>query len=784
MAKKFLIIIFILFSISLSTAQNTSLLWEGHFSYLNIKDIVAGQEKVYVASENAIFSYDFISQELETISTINGLSGELISTIHYSESYNLLVIGYENGLIEIYNPLNEEVTTVVDILDKNTIPPNSKKINHFSELNGSIYVAADFGVSVYDLSRLEFGDTYFIGSGGSQIQVNQTTIFNGYLYVACEDNEGIKRGLLDSPNLIDFQEWEQISTGNFNGIETVLDTLYCTSTNRTIYEINGTTLNQLLIYSSQPLDLKSSNDQLIVTTQNNVYVYDDGFNLLANPTQTTEFDTTFTSASATQEGIYIGTTDFGVLKTTQANVSTFLEIHPDGPSRNNVFSITSGFGNVWISYGGYGRFYEPDPALRHGVSQLYDEQWNNIPYDNVFGLRNLNAISINPLNPQQVFISSFHDGMLEINDGVATQKLDEANSGLESLIFPPNLNYKSIRVSGTTFDDNGVLWSLTGLVDKPLKAFDPNSNSWRSFDFTQLIPDALYDNLGFKELLFTPSGDILIASFSYGVIGFKENGGNFIFKNVAQDPGNLPDKSVRAIALDKGGQLWIGTDIGLRVLYNTSGFFSDDILTTDEIVILDNGIPRELLQDQFISDIKVDGSNNKWVATIGAGLFYFSPDGQQTIYHFTKGNSPLPSNNVNDLSIDDVKGVVYIGTDKGLVSFNSGGSAPTEELVGAYVYPNPVRPGFNMVAEKIKIKDITDNVNIKITDIEGNLVAEAQSRTNTRYRGYNLEIDGGTAYWNGKNMANNIVASGVYLVMISDMESFETKVLKLMVIRQ
>ena len=309
MAKKFLIIIFILFSISLSTAQNTSLLWEGHFSYLNIKDIVAGQEKVYVASENAIFSYDFISQELETISTINGLSGELISTIHYSESYNLLVIGYENGLIEIYNPLNEEVTTVVDILDKNTIPPNSKKINHFSELNGSIYVAADFGVSVYDLSRLEFGDTYFIGSGGSQIQVNQTTIFNGYLYVACEDNEGIKRGLLDSPNLIDFQEWEQISTGNFNGIETVLDTLYCTSTNRTIYEINGTTLNQLLIYSSQPLDLKSSNDQLIVTTQNNVYVYDAGFNLLANPMQTTEFDTTFTSASVTQEGIYIGTTD-------------------------------------------------------------------------------------------------------------------------------------------------------------------------------------------------------------------------------------------------------------------------------------------------------------------------------------------------------------------------------------------------------------------------------------------------------------------------------------------
>jgi len=77
----------------------------------------------------------------------------------------------------------------------------------------------------------------------------------------------------------------------------------------------------------------------------------------------------------------------------------------------------------------------------------------------------------------------------------------------------------------------------------------------------------------------------------------------------------------------------------------------------------------------------------------------------------------------------------------------------------------------------------SENVNIKITDIEGNLVAEAQSRTNQRFRGFNLEIDGGTAYWNGKNLANNIVASGVYLVMLSDLDSFETRAIKLMVVR-
>ena len=99
------------------------------------------------------------------------------------------------------------------------------------------------------------------------------------------------------------------------------------------------------------------------------------------------------------------------------------------------------------------------------------------------------------------------------------------------------------------------------------------------------------------------------------------------------------------------------------------------------------------------------------------------------------------------------------------------------------MYPNPVRPTFNITEEKVKIKDISDNVNIKITDIEGNLVAEAQSRTNLRYKGYNLEIDGGTAYWNGKNLANNVVASGVYLIMLTDLDNLETKILKVMVVR-
>lgn len=243
----------------------------------------------------------------------------------------------------------------------------------------------------------------------------------------------------------------------------------------------------------------------------------------------------------------------------------------------------------------------------------------------------------------------------------------------------------------------------------------------------------------------------------------------------------MPSPSVKTIAIDRQGQLWLGTDKGIRVVYNTTQFLTNP--EVDNIIVLDNGEASELLFQQYVTDIEVDGSNNKWIATLDTGLYYFSSDGQETIFHFTKDNSPLPTNGVLDVALDEVNGVVYIATEKGLLSFKSDASKPKTTLEDAFVFPNPVRPNYDIATNKIKIRDISENVNIKITDIEGNLVAEAQSKTNARFKGYNLEIDGGTALWNGKNLVGDTVASGVYLVMLNDLDTLETKVLKLMVIR-
>ncbi|SDB63624.1 hypothetical protein SAMN03097699_2865 [Flavobacteriaceae bacterium MAR_2010_188] len=791
MVKKLLLYFSILMT-SVLQAQDFSGLWEGHFAYFDIRDVTQGTSKIFAASENAIFSYDINTEEIETITTVNGLSGESISTIKYSQDYQLLIVGYENGLIEIVFDNEEDVLSVVDIIEKVTISPEQKKVNHFNEFEGKIYISTDYGISIYDLERLEFGDSFFIGFGGSKIPVNQTTIFDNNIYAACGNNGAIKKASLDNPNLIDSQQWQTIGSGNFSFIESVGVKLYAINSNSAIFELVNDNLQQKGSLPNPPRDMRSVDDNLLITTQANLFVYGMDFNLIYTIGVNQDFQTQYTSATITATEAYIGTNSLGVLKIDLKDHSSIEMLRPQGPLRNNGFKINAKNNELWMTFGDYTVSFNPAPTRRYGISHLKDERWVNIPYDSLLGATNLNYIAYSPFVSNQVFVSSFEEGLLEINDDEATILYNETNSPLESLVVPGNPAARSIRVSGTAFDRAGVLWTLTSRIDKPLKSFDRTSGQWQSYSFGDLIEDPLNDEFGFQEVVIDKNETKWIAGYKFGVIGFNDVQGNLI-KNISTEEEGMPSAVVRALAVDNRSQLWIGTTNGLRVLYNTAGFFEDPNPLVREIVFDDNGIPKELLANQFITDIKVDGSNNKWVGTLDSGVFYFSADGQETIYHFTTDNSPLPSNVVNDISIDFTSGKVFMATQGGLVSFLAGGSEATDELTDAYVYPNPVRPEYNILGfdnlndinNGVKVKGLTENVNIKITDIEGNLVAEAQSSVNLRSSNanYNFAIDGGTAVWNGRNLANNIVSSGVYLFMISDLDSFETKVLKLLIIR-
>jgi len=253
-----------------------------------------------------------------------------------------------------------------------------------------------------------------------------------------------------------------------------------------------------------------------------------------------------------------------------------------------------------------------------------------------------------------------------------------------------------------------------------------------------------------------------------GVIGFNENAtAKFRLAASQEDAGNPLIKNAIAIAVDNRNQLWIGTMQGLRVLPSVDRFMGEGDLETNPIIIIEDGLPQELLYEQFITDIVVDGANNKWIGTADSGVFLVSSNGQQTIHRFTRENSPLPSNSINDIDINAVTGEVFFATTAGLVSFQGTSTKGNDDLSQVYIYPNPVRPEFTGT---VKISGLINDANIKITDIEGNLVYETTS-------------EGGTIEWDTKAFGKYRVASGVYMVFILLKTVPKQKVKKVMIIR-
>ena len=744
--------------------------WLGHFSYNNVIDISMSSDKIYGASENAFFTYDLQSNEIEKFSTINGLSGEQISAAFFSESANRYVIGYSNGLIEVFDVATEEILKVVDVVDKPTIPPNKKSINNIQEHNGILYIATNYGISLYDINALEFGDTYFIGPNGSQIEVRQTTIFEEYIYAGT--NAGIYRAVVANDNLIDFAEWQIVIGSNWTGIIAFGEDLYAVNNNRRIYRYNGTGFTgqlQIPQYATILEDLKANDTYMTLVHDRKVHIYDTDLNEVLGLDTLEEYpELEFNSALILDNTIYLGTEEEGILETTFPVPGPANQILPDGPLLNNTFSITAIPNELWVVYGDYNAGYNPYPLDRRGVSHLEELAWTNIPYTAEFDARSLVHATVNPSNTNEVYISSFFSGIMKIEDNVPTEILNLSNSGLESL-NNGNPNYVDIRIGETKYDANGDLWVLNSIVEKGIKVLR-SGGQWESYSLLEIISDPAGGENGLSKIEISDNGVKFVATQSNGVLSFDETrseGARFVAIQ-EEEGGNLPTNDVRSLAIDKTGNLWIGTVKGIRVYFGADNIFDDSNPQTNDIIIVDeDGVPKELLFEQTVTDIEVDGSNNKWIATSASGVFYMSSDATETLAHFTKDNSPLPSNVINNIEIDSETGRVYIATDKGLLSYQGTATGPKETLENVYAYPNPVRPGFS---GNLTLTGLINNANVKITDIEGNLVFETTS-------------EGGTLLWDLTAFGKHKVASGVYLILIANEDGTETKVTKVMVVR-
>ena len=257
---------------------------------------------------------------------------------------------------------------------------------------------------------------------------------------------------------------------------------------------------------------------------------------------------------------------------------------------------------------------------------------------------------------------------------------------------------------------------------------------------------------------------------------YNESGDRKRALNTESTKGSLPDLSVRTLAVDRNNRIWIGTQKGLVVFTGAESLFEADIYDAEPVIIDDNGVPKKLLGDQPVNSIAIDGAENKWFGTDTGGALGTNPSGSQTLYNFNKDNSPLPSNSVLKIKIDNSMGKVYFATDKGIVAFNSEVAPFGDALEEVYAYPNPVKKEHEFVTiDGRNGTHLPKGTNVKILDIAGRLVHE----TNVDI---GQEIRGGKVIWNKTNLRGRKVASGVYIVLLTSPDKSETASTKIAVI--
>lgn len=753
------------FSFVLGFAQQNPQ-WKGYFSYNNIKDISASSTSVYVASENALFVKNSITDVLSTINSVDGFKSDEISAIYYSEQKNLIMVGNTNGLLLIVLS-DGRVLQKRGIIDEIPVSPLIKKINHFFEYNNKVYLSCDYGISVFDLNVMEFGDTFAIGNGGQYGKVFQTTVYENDIY-AVTQYDGIKKGSVTNPNLVDYNQWSVFHPGFWNGIVVYQNQLLATNYTG-IYKYEISQFNPVLNQSEIISKFKVDGNFLIAQTFNKVYVLNQSLQQVAlvQTNQLINLNVNFTCATLVNNKVYVGTDKQGVIAFNLENSAIFEVVKPDGPERNNIFRLKKSSSLLWALYGSYSRVYNPyNPGLGTFPISKFSSQsgWTLISYSDIFEAKSLSNIAFNPNNENELYVSSYYSGLLKIVNEEPVILHNASNTGVNGLQTIPGQVPDDIRVNGPAFDKNGNIWMTNNMVDKPLKVLKPG-NQWQSYDFTDIIPETFYES--YASLVVDKNNTKWIPSARNGLIAFNEayNNKSIVIKSGTE--GNLPDTDVRCLAIDSKNQLWIGTSKGLRIIQSVDQFLTEDDIQTRSIIILENDLAQELFYEQFILDITVDGANKKWVSIADSGVYLVSSNGQETIYRFTKENSPLPSNNVNDIEIDDVTGEVFFATDKGLVSFKGTATKPSEDLSNVYVYPNPVRPEYTGT---VKISGLTDKAIIKVTDVAGNLVYESTAI-------------GGTIEWDTTAFGKYKVASGVYMIFISAEDGIETNVKKVMIIR-
>ena len=743
-----------------------------HLPYHNGSSLCISKEKIYVASGQAIFTYDLSDNSIETYSKVNKLSDLGVTSIAYSEKHNSVIIGYGTGNIDLI--VNNQVINIPDV--KRTSIQGFKSINEILIKEDFAFLSTGFGIVKLDIQRQEIKETYFVGDNGTNIFVNDLTFFNDSIYAVT--NSGIFIANQNSSNLANFQNWEKLSNYSdkvINQIESnesmLLLNISTTQYNGdTLISYNGSSWENFSYEGYNNSDIENINyedEKWLLSYTYNGDILDSLFES-EGKIYAYQFDSTMSIEprkiiKGNDNEYWISDDIYGLVK--RKNQWAFDIFTPTGPANYLSWNLDFDGEALWVASGSLTSQLDNQYQTK-GVYKYQNNSWlsfNGGAYDSLF---DITSVTINPQNTNDVYFGSWGKGLIKTNNGQINEVYNKYNSGIQSL----NL-FVDHQIGGSAFDENNVLWvtcsgSPGANVNNPLVAFD--GENW----FTYTMNNKLVNNSHAGEILIDINGYKWFLSKENGVFVFDDNGtledsqdDRIALITTGELNGNLPTKSVYSIAEDLDGKIWIGTEEGLTVISSTYGLFDGDV-KANRIIIEQDGTYQYLLETEVIKTIKVDGGNRKWIGTASGGVYLISEDGQETIHHFTAENSALLSNNIFDIEIFGTTGEVFFATDNGLVSYVGDATDANEYNGPTYAYPNPVRPDYEGL---IGIKGLVENSEVKITDITGNVIYETMS-------------EGTTATWDGKSLNGERAQTGVYVVFSLSDDGRQKEVAKILFI--
>jgi hypothetical protein len=752
--------------------------WQDHLSFSQAISLVEASGIIYCATRSGLFSYDPATTEISKWSKINGLSDLEIACLAYSEDHNTLIIAYANSNIDLLR--NNSIINIPDIKQK--MMTGSKKINSILVQGDDALLSCGFGIIRLNLTRDEVASTYYIGPDGSHLEIFETAIFNfDSIFAATE--KGIFKAFINDPELENYRVWTPVTGQPFPGEicnhlayndgKLWASHLSTTGDVDSIYTYNGYEWNWFSRYYNDIRRMRFQGGQLAVVSSFQINLFNTDGQLqrhigrygedLMNP---------YDFLLDNQGKPWIADLDFGLIYS--PDFETFTKIRPAGPWDRRTFDMAIADGDLWIAGGAYDASWNNIWNIS-GVSAKLDGTWkvfNPITVPPMGLIRDIVRLAVDPADPSHVYGASWGYGVVEFRNGGYVGIFDDTNTGGALRSVFPGSPY--IRIGGLAFDSKSNLWVTNSSVPSPVSVMKKDG-TWKNFSYGQYLGDAF-------------TGQILITRGDIKWIQLPKGNGLFAFDNGKDIDDVSDDQTVRmplrvafppkntikilndiySMAVDLDNRLWLGTSSGAVVYYDPSAVFSSsDFYASQPSVNQGDTLFHGLLATEIVTAIAVDGANRKWFGTRNSGVFLTNPDGTELIQSFNVTNSPLPSNEISSIVIDNQSGDVYFGTEGGVISYR--GSAIRDDLYTGpvYAFPNPVRPGYT---GPITVKGVPSESVVKITDLTGNLVFEGESI-------------GGQITWDGNERSGHPVATGVYLVFASTTDSLRKAITKILIVR-